>query len=70
MVVFDKPHALTDAPLHYCPGCTHGIIHRLVADAIDEFGIEGKTIGLIGPTSHLTDMGILFPLIIKIIPGI
>ena len=46
MVVFDKPHALTDAPLHYCPGCTHGIIHRLVAEAIDEFGIEGKTIGI------------------------
>ena len=46
MVVFDKPHALTDAPLHYCPGCTHGIIHRLVAEAIDDFGIEGKTIGV------------------------
>ena len=46
MVVFDKPHALTDTPLHYCPGCTHGIIHRLVAEAIDEFGIEGKTIGI------------------------
>ena len=46
MVVFDKPHSLTDAPLHYCPGCTHGIIHRLVAEAIDEFGIEGKTIGI------------------------
>ena len=46
MVVFDKPHALTDAPMHYCPGCTHGIIHRLVAEAIDEFGIEGKTIGI------------------------
>ena len=46
MVVFEKPHALTDAPLHYCPGCTHGIIHRLVAEAIDEFGIEGKTIGI------------------------
>ncbi len=45
-VVFDKPHALTDAPLHYCPGCTHGIIHRLVAEAIDELGIEGKTIGV------------------------
>ena len=46
MVVFDKPHALTEAPLHYCPGCTHGIIHRLVAEAIDELGIEGKTIGV------------------------
>ena len=46
MVVFDKPHALTDVPLHYCPGCTHGIIHRLVAEVIDELDIEGKTIGI------------------------
>ncbi len=46
MIVFKKPHALTDTPLHYCPGCTHGIIHRLVAEAIDELGIEGQTIGV------------------------
>ena len=46
MIVFKKPHALTDAPLHYCPGCTHGIVHRLVAQAIDELGIEGRTIGV------------------------
>ena len=46
MIVFEKPHALTDIPFHYCPGCTHGIIHRLVAEAIDELGIEGKTIGV------------------------
>ena len=46
MVVFKKPKSLTDVPLHYCPGCTHGIIHRLVAEAIDELGIEGKTIGV------------------------
>jgi len=46
MVVFEKPKSLTDVPFHYCPGCTHGIIHRLVAEAIDELGIEGKTIGI------------------------
>ena len=46
MVVFEKPKALTDVPLHYCPGCTHGIVHRLVAEAIDELGIEGETIGV------------------------
>ena len=46
MVVFEKPKSLTDAPLHYCPGCTHGIIHRLVAEAIDKLGIEGQTIGV------------------------
>ena len=46
MVVFDKPHALKDVPLHYCPGCTHGIVHRLVAEVIDELQIEGRTIGV------------------------
>ena len=46
MIVFDKPKALTDAPLHYCPSCTHGIIHRLVAEAIDSLGIAGETIGV------------------------
>src|SRR5699024_12327633 len=45
-VVFKKPSTLTDAPLHYCPGCTHGIIHRLVAEAIEELGVEGKTVGV------------------------
>ena len=46
MVVFEKPKALTDAPLHYCPGCTHGIIHRLVAEALGELGVTGRTIGV------------------------
>ena len=46
MIVFEKPKSLCDVPLHYCPGCTHGIIHRLVAEAIDELGIEGTTIGV------------------------
>ena len=46
MVVFEKPNALTEAPLHYCPGCTHGIIHRLVAEALDELGVTGRTIGV------------------------
>ncbi len=44
--VFTKPQALTNAPLHYCPGCTHGIVHRLVAQAIDELGVEGKAVGV------------------------
>lgn len=46
MVVFDKPKALTDVPFHYCPGCTHGIVHRLVAEVMDEMGIEGETVGI------------------------
>lgn len=46
MVVFKKPNALADVSTHYCPGCTHGIIHRLVAEAIDALGIEGTTVGV------------------------
>jgi 2-oxoglutarate ferredoxin oxidoreductase subunit beta len=43
---FSKPEALSDAHTHYCPGCTHGIIHRLVAEAIDDLGIRGRTVGI------------------------
>ena len=45
-IVFEKPTAITDVPMHYCPGCTHGIIHRLVAEAIDELGVEGRAVGV------------------------
>lgn len=45
-IVFERPHALKDIPLPYCPGCAHGIIHRIVAEVIDELEIEGKTIGV------------------------
>ncbi len=45
-VVFGRPKALSDVPLTYCPGCTHGIVHRLIAEVIDELGIEGKTVGI------------------------
>ncbi len=45
-IVFERPKSLTDVTLHYCPGCTHGIIHRLVAEVIDELGIEGRTVGV------------------------
>ena len=44
--VFEKTKMLTDAPLHYCPGCTHGIVHRLVAECIEELGMEAQTIGV------------------------
>ncbi|MBE5737458.1 MAG: hypothetical protein E7348_03565 [Clostridiales bacterium] len=46
MVVFEKTKGLTDNPLHYCPGCTHGIIHRLVAEALEELGVTNRTIGI------------------------
>lgn len=45
-IVFERPKALCDVTLHYCPGCTHGIVHRLVAEVLDELDIAGKTIGV------------------------
>ncbi len=45
-VVFKKPEALTDAVFHYCPGCTHGIVHRLVAEVLDELGVRGKAVAI------------------------
>ena len=45
-LVFKYPEALTQANTHYCPGCTHGTIHRLVAEVIDELGIRDRTVGI------------------------
>ncbi len=45
-VVACRPHAFTDVQNSYCPGCTHGIVQRLVAEVIDELGIEGITVGI------------------------
>jgi 2-oxoglutarate ferredoxin oxidoreductase subunit beta len=44
--VFERTPTLKDCPTHYCPGCGHGIAHRLVAEVIDELGIRGRTIGI------------------------
>ncbi len=45
-VIFKKTEGLTDKPNHYCPGCTHGVIHRLVAECMEELGILGDAIGI------------------------
>lgn len=45
-IVFERPHALLPVITNYCPGCPHGIVHRLVAETIDELGVEGDTIGV------------------------
>lgn len=46
ITVFERPEALTQARTHYCPGCTHGIIHRIVAEVIDELEVREETIGV------------------------
>ena len=45
--VFKKTPILTDAVLHYCPGCGHGIVHRLVAEVVEELGIQDRTIAIV-----------------------
>lgn len=44
--IFERPETLKDCPTHYCPGCGHGIVHRMIAEIIDELGIAGRTIGI------------------------
>jgi len=44
--IFERPKALKETPFHFCPGCHHGIAHRMVAASIDRFGLRGETIGV------------------------
>ena len=37
---------MNDTPMHYCPGCSHGVVHKLVAEVIEEMGMEDKTVGV------------------------
>lgn len=46
VAVYQRPDALTDSNTHYCPGCTHGVAHRLIAEVIDEMGIRERAIGV------------------------
>ena len=45
-LVYQKPRLITDNDMHYCPGCSHGTVHKLVAEVIDEMGLEDKTMGV------------------------
>lgn len=44
--VYKRPSLLTDNHMHYCPGCSHGVVHKLVAELIEEMGLEEKTVGV------------------------
>lgn len=45
-LVYTKPRLMNDNSMHYCPGCSHGVIHKLIAEVIDEMGMEENTIGI------------------------
>lgn len=44
--VYSRPRLMTDNTMHYCPGCSHGVVHKLVAEVVEELGLEDKTIGI------------------------
>ena len=46
MASFNKPELITDATMHYCPGCTHGIVHRLIAEVLEELKVDDKAIAV------------------------
>jgi 2-oxoglutarate ferredoxin oxidoreductase subunit beta len=50
-LVYQRPQAFTEFPTHYCPGCTHGVAHRLIAEVLDEMDVTEKTIG-VAPVSR------------------
>ncbi len=45
-IVYEKPKTLTESPTHYCPGCGHGVVHRVLMEVIDEMGIGEQTVGI------------------------
>ena len=45
-LVYKKPTLMNDTPMHYCPGCSHGVVHKLVAEIIEEMGMEDKTVAV------------------------
>ncbi len=45
-LVYKKPTLMNDNPMHYCPGCSHGVVHKLIAEVIEEMGMEDKTVGI------------------------
>ena len=45
-IVYERSKGLTTAEMHFCPGCTHGVVHKLVAEVLEELGITGRTIGV------------------------
>ena len=45
-LVYEKPSLMNDTPMHYCPGCSHGVVHKLVAEVIEEMGMQDKAVGV------------------------
>ena len=70
-VLFEKTKLLTDKQFHYCPGCNHGIIHRLVAEVIDEMNLDGKVIGVeeVNALAELPSKEVLLSMLLSAMQG-
>ena len=53
---------MNDNPMHYCPGCSHGVVHKLIAEVIEEMGMEDKTVGIspVGCAACLAQLWLLW----------
>ena len=54
--VYSRPKSLKKAPFHYCPGCGHSVIHRLICEVIDEMNLQDRTIGVPPPEQVSSSM--------------
>ena len=45
-LVYEKPKIMNDLPMHYCPGCSHGVVHKLIAEVLEEMNMQDKTVGI------------------------
>ncbi len=45
-IVYQKPSLMNETPMHYCPGCSHGVVHKLVAELVEEMGLTDRTVGI------------------------
>ena len=61
-LVYKKPTLMNDNAMHYCPGCSHGVVHKLIAEVIEEMGMEDKTVGI-------SPVGCAVPTTISILTG-
>ena len=59
-LVYKKPTIMNDNPMHYCPGCGHGVVHKLVAEVIEEMGLQDKAIGIAPAVKRLNPNKLVF----------
>ena len=73
--MYKRTPVLTDATMHYCPGCGHGVVHRIIAEVIEEMGIQNNVVGIspVGckvPVEHYGRYGGVIPTPVEILDAL